>query len=142
MSGNDSTMPKRWRSAGHEADARSSCSRAGQAPVMSCPSSVTRAAESALRRPTIASTSSSWPLPATPAMPRISPARTSKLDAVDDLVAAIVVDVQVLDARTGSPGWLSPRSTVSCDLAADHQLRQVVLVRLGGSRCRRPCRAG
>ncbi len=43
------------------------------------PSSVTRARRRLARSPMIASTSSSWPLPATPAMPKISPARTSKL---------------------------------------------------------------
>ena len=79
-----------------------------------------------------ASTSSSWPLPATPAMPRISPARTSKLDAADGLVAAVV-------RRPGGPSTLSttsagcdsPRSTVELDVAADHQLGEVLLVGLG-----------
>ena len=63
---------------------------------MSVPSSVT-VPPVGLRRPTIASISSSWPLPATPAMPRISPARTSRSTRVDDLVAAVVADDEALD---------------------------------------------
>ena len=97
---------------------------------MSVPSSVT-VPPVGLRRPTIASTSSSWPLPATPAMPRISPARTSRS----------------MPWTTSLPrsSWTTRPSTLSAalgrvrlaaidrqrDLAADHQLGEVLLVRLG-----------
>ena len=68
--------------------------------VTSWPSSVTVPSDG-LRSPTIASTSSSWPLPATPAMPKISPARISKSTPADDLAAAVVADLQ---ARRPSGG--------------------------------------
>ena len=43
------------------------------------------------RRPVIASISSLWPLPSTPAMPTISPARTAKRDVAYRRQAAVVV---------------------------------------------------
>ena len=70
-----STRPRRWRSSGM-------CPRPASStflalvfstflpPTMTCPARM-------LRRPVIASISSLWPLPSTPASPTISPARTS-----------------------------------------------------------------
>ena len=54
-----------------------------------------------LGRPAIASTSSCWPLPSTPASATISPARTSS-DAAHRLQPAVVAHVQVLDARASA----------------------------------------
>ena len=67
--------------------------------------------------------------------PKISPARTSKVDAVHGLVAAIVRDVQVVDARApAAPGWRLAAVDGELDVAADHQLGEVVLVRLARAR--------
>ena len=52
---------------------------------------------SILRRPVIASISSVCPLPSTPAMPTISPARTVERDAAHLGDAAVVDDVEVID---------------------------------------------
>ncbi len=70
-------MPMRWRSGGMKPSPASSvlCVLAW---VMSRPASVILPAFG-MRSPTIASTSSFCPLPSTPAMPTISPARTSSV---------------------------------------------------------------
>ena len=66
--------------------------------------------------------SSVWPLPATPAMPTISPARTSSDDAAQGRQAAVAVglDARRRTARTG-PGWNGVRSSRSRTVPADHQ---------------------
>ena len=66
-----------------------------------------------LRRPVSASTSSSWPLPATPAMPRISPARTSKLTPLTTCWPRSSATLRSATTSVGSPGCDSPRSTTS-----------------------------
>ena len=81
----------------------------------------------------MASTSSSCPLPATPAMPRISPSRTSKLTPLTvcrprslrhgQVAAPASIDLARV-ALAAIDGQL--------DLAADHQLGELVLVRLAG----------
>ena len=106
-------------------------SRAGRSPVTSSPASATRP-PATLRSPMIASTSSSWPLPATPAIPRISPARTSRS-----------TPRTTLDCPGRRTTWRPVTSSDRAgrmrlaavdrqlDLASDHQLGEVVLVRLG-----------
>ena len=74
------------------------------------------------RRPTIASTSSVWPLPWTPASATISPARTSRLDALDGHVVAVVADVEVLDREHHVPGRRRALDDLELDVAADHQV--------------------
>ena len=57
------------------------------------------------RIPAMASTSSRWPLPSTPAMPKISPARTVEVEAGTVVEAAVVGDRQVADLRArAAPG--------------------------------------
>ena len=56
-----------------------------------------RAGQRAARWPTSASTSSRWPLPETPAMPRISPARTCRLSVVHGQRAAVAHRAQPVD---------------------------------------------
>ena len=58
-----------------------------------------RSRRSARRSPVMACTSSVWPLPSTPATARISPARTSRLDAVDDGMVAVVEHGEVVDVE-------------------------------------------
>ena len=71
------------------------------APVTSIglPSSMTRARHRRARMPAIASSSSDWPLPATPAMPTISPARTSKETSSTIVTPRAVPDRQVAAPR-------------------------------------------
>jgi hypothetical protein len=82
--------------------------------------------------PEIACSSSDWPLPATPAMPTISPARTSKRDILDHIDAAAVADRQVLD-REHDVAW---RGGTLVDMqkhpAADHQLGKLLHRGLSG----------
>ena len=66
------TTPRRFRSAGTYRSPASIRFQAGlsvrsRPPMVSVPALI-------FRRPTMASTSSDWPLPSTPAMPTISPA--------------------------------------------------------------------
>ena len=93
----------------------------GLAPVMSWPSAVI-VPEVGARRPVIASISSAWPLPSTPAMPTISPAAHLQRQAAHGLEAAVVVDDEVLHdqarLRRASPGALS---IAQHDVAADHE---------------------
>ena len=99
---------------------------------MSVPASVTVPLV-ACRSPTTASTSSSCPLPATPAMPKISPARTSKRDVAHDLVPAVVADGEVGDAQHRLRRMALAAVDGQLHVATDHQLGQVVLVRLAGN---------
>ena len=64
-------------------------------------------------------------------MPRISPARTSKRQPAHDLVAAVVADAQVLDVEHRLAGCRFAAVDRQLNLAADHQLGQVLLARLG-----------
>ena len=83
------------------------------------------------RSPVIASTSSSWPLPATPAMPKISPARTSKLTPWTTSRPRSSAAADIL----GHEHRLAGRALAAVDgelhVAADHELGEVLLVRLG-----------
>ena len=97
---------------------------------MSWPASVTWP-DVGLRRPTIASISSSWPFPATPAMPRISPARTSRSISWTTSLAAVVANDQLLDLERDLAGVRLAAIDDQGDLAADHQLGEVLLVGLG-----------
>ena len=92
----------------------SSMLRARCACVTSLPVDDDRARRSSWRRPVIASISSVCPLPSTPAMPTISPARTSKRDAAHRLEAAVVEHVQVLDLEQRLAG----RAPAACRRAA------------------------
>ena len=80
--------------------------------------------------------------PATPAMPRISPARTSSDDAVDGLVAAVVLDAAGRCMSSTRPAGVdSPRSTVSWTsrpTISSARSSSVVSLRHGARR--RPCR--
>ena len=68
----------------------------------------------ARRRPVSASTSSSWPLPATPAIPRISPARTSKVTPRTTSCPIVRRTRRPsTDEHEARPACDSPRSTVS-----------------------------
>ena len=78
--------------------------------------------DTALRMPEIASISSDWPLPATPAMPTISPPRTSKDTSLTMVTPRESFTVRLLTASFTAPGFASPFSTRKQHAAADHQL--------------------
>ena len=67
------------------------------------------------RMPASASSSSDWPLPATPAMPTISPARTCEAHALDPVDAGAIAHGQAraprAPARRGCAGSFSTRSS-------------------------------
>ena len=66
-----------------------------------------------------------------------------EVDAVDDLLPAVVLDGQALDRERRAGRVRLAAVDRQRDLAADHQLGEVLLVRLGRDpRRRRPCRAG
>ena len=92
--------------------------------------------ETARRMPEIASISSDWPLPATPAMPTISPAANVERDVVDHGDAARILDRQVLDRKLdlGRPGLALV--DLQQHAAADHQFGQFLDRRLGRLACR------
>ena len=92
---NSSTSPRRCRSSGMCPTPASSIRRAlGRST--SRPAMTTRPL-SRLRRPVIASISSLWPLPSTPAMPTISPARTESETPLHLREPAVVAHVEVVD---------------------------------------------
>ena len=84
------------------------------------------------RMPASTSSSSDWPLPATPAMPRISPARTSKLTDFSRATPLASIERQVLDLEhhRAGPGrrLLDPEQHP----APDHQLGELRRAGLGG----------
>ncbi len=125
---NGRTSPNRWRSAGTYATPASFISR-GPAPVTSLPASSIRPPVG-LRRPMIASTSSSWPLPATPAMPEDLARPDLEVDRADGRVAAVVGDLETRHAK-GRPGRVRFAAVHGqLDRSADHQLGEVRLVGL------------
>ena len=71
-------------------------------PAMSLPSTTTAPAPG-VRSPVIASTSSCWPLPSTPASATISPARTDSDSPSTAARLAVVADVEVLDLAAAAP---------------------------------------
>ena len=102
----------------------------GPTPVTALPLSSTVPA-SGLRRPVSASTSSSWPLPATPAMPRISPARTSNVTPLTASWPRSSATRRSVDGQGRPAGMGFAAVDDQLDVAADHQRREVVLVGLG-----------
>ena len=111
--------PSRMRSSGMKASPASR-TRLGSAPVTSVPSIDTLPAVTG-RRPAIASASSRWPLPETPAMPRMRPPRTSTSRS---LTAAVP-----LSPSTVRPRMLSrtPRSGVSAMSGASFTGRPTIM---------------
>ena len=77
------------------------------------------------------STSSAWPLPATPATPKIFAGPDIEGDALDDLVSAVVTDMKVLDLQDRARRVRDASVYGELDLPADHELSQVLLIRLG-----------
>ena len=91
----------------------------------------------------IASTSSSWPLPATPGDAEDLAGPDLEVDAVDDLAATVVRDHRPSTLSDASRRVGLAAIDDQRDLAADHQLGEVLLVRSRtGCAGRRPCRAG
>ena len=85
-----------------------------------------------LRRPVSASTSSSWPLPATPAMPRISPARTSRSTPRTTSRPRSSLTCRSVDRQRRAGRVRLATIDGELDVPADHELRKVLLVRLRG----------
>ena len=88
--------------------------------------------ELSARMPASASRSSDWPLPATPATPRISPSRNDERHAVDARDAAVIAHHKV-------PRFQSNRARVrraffdpQDDLAPDHRVGELGRRRAGG----------
>ena len=81
------------------------------------------------RRPVIASISSVWPLPSTPAMPTISPARTAKETPLHLLDPAVVEDVEILDLEQRLARLGRRLLDAEQHLAADHRAGQRLLRR-------------
>ena len=79
---------------------------------------------SARRMPEIASISSDWPLPATPAMPTISPARTSKETSSTMVTPRESLTVRFLTDSLTAPGFGLALFDAQQHAAADHQLGQ------------------
>ena len=99
--------------------------------------------ESLVRRPVIASTSSVWPLPWTPAMATISPARTSRSTPVDRHLQPVVADLEVPDAEDDLAGLGGALRDDQLDVAPDHQVGQLLArgrLRVGACPATRPRR--
>ena len=79
---------------------------------MSLPSKIT-CPDVGLAMPLITSSSSDWPLPETPAMPTISPARTLKETLSTRAMPFSSFQVRFLTSSTASPGFAGPFSTRS-----------------------------
>ena len=112
---------------GDVADAGLAAARGWASAVMSSPSSAT-CPRSAARMPMIASTSSAWPLPSTPAMPRTSPLWIVKRDVVETARRPSVVGARCRPSHARAPtSSVTVDSRVSGDgqLAADHQLGEL-----------------
>ena len=98
---------------GDVAETRRRAPRARRALVTSLPPTEDSAALG-LRRPVIASISSVWPLPSTPAIPTISPARTSKDTSAHGREVAVVVHHAAFSTRSsGSAGFGGVLSTAA-----------------------------
>ena len=123
-------IPYRWRSAGTNPMPRW-WRRRGLTPVASLRPPRVTVPEVTCLRPTSASTISSWPFPATPAMPRISPERTSKLTSwTTSWPRSSFTWSPFTDAERRVAGMALAAVHRELDLASDHQLGEVVLVRL------------
>ncbi len=91
--------------------------------------------DTAWRMPEIASSSSDWPLPATPAMPTISPPRTSKETSLTMVTPRESSTVRLLDRQLHRAGIGLALLDAQEHAAADHQLGQLLdrgLRRLAG----------
>ena len=86
----------------------------------------------AARMPASTSSSSDWPLPATPAMPRISPARTVKLTAFSRATPLVVDEVEAVDLEHHRPGAGRGLLDAEQDPPTDHQLGELGRAGLGG----------
>ena len=82
--------------------------------------------------PASASSSSDWPLPATPAMPTISPARTAKLIPLTRGTPWSPATTRSLHLEHRLARPRRPLLDPQQHLAADHQLGQLLLAGLGG----------
>ena len=82
--------------------------------------------------PPSTSSSSDWPLPATPAMPRISPARTWNDTPLSRSTPLSSVTRRFSTSSTIGPGWRGLLVDAQQHLAADHQLGQLLGAGLGG----------
>ena len=124
------TRPSRIRSSGTWATPRSETWR-GENEVVTCPS-MTIWPESTGRRPTIASTSSVWPLPWTPASTTISPARTSRLTPLTARCSRSSRTWRSVTASTTSPGDAGPFDDRQLHVPADHEVGEDLPGRLRG----------
>ena len=82
--------------------------------------------ESIARRPTIASTSSVWPLPWTPAMSDDLAGPHVEVDAVDGHLQPLVADPHVAEAEDDLAGLGRAFRNDELDVAADHQVGQLL----------------
>ena len=82
--------------------------------------------------PASTSRSSDWPLPATPAMPRISPARTSKLTDFSRATPLSSVSERFSTSSTTGPGFAGALLHPQQHPPPDHQLGQLGRAGLGG----------
>ena len=119
------------------APAASALAGAGRARL---PADRRRCPTSAARRPMATSYSSRWPLPATPATPTSSPARTSRSTSVEQHAAARVAQRHAAQRQRGHVAVVArrPLGRQGGDAPADHRLDQLGVghVRRAG-RCRR-----
>ena len=122
---NSSTSPRRWRSSGMWPRPESKCSWTPTF-VTSCPSTTTEP-PSTRRRPVIASISSVWPLPSIPAMPTISPARTSNETPRTFSIPRSSKTWRPSTPSNGSAGLASALVDAEQDVAADHQPGEALL---------------
>ena len=97
-------------------------------PVTSLPSISMRPPTTG-RMPASASTNSRWPLPSTPAIPKISPARTEKIRPDDGDESAVVGDAEVADLEHGHTGMRGSLLDLEDDIAPDHEGGQALLRR-------------
>ena len=112
------TRPSTWRSSGMNPTPASRILRVDR-PTSSMPSSTIEPVTSSWR-PRMASVSSVWPLPCTPATPRTSPARMVKLMPSTWRVAGRVDDAEVLDDQGVVAELRRVLVDGQLDRAADH----------------------
>ena len=90
--------------------------------------------------PMMASSSSVWPLPSTPATPRISPRVDAERDVVERGPAVLVLDRETACTRSAtSVGHRRLAGVGLRQLAADHELGQVARRDLAAAAPRPPC---
>ena len=109
--------------------------RAHHASVTSRPQTSTRP-PSGLRKPTSASTSSFWPLPATPAIPTISPPRTVRLTRSTTSLPEGDAIVTSSALRSGFARLQRSLLHFEIDVAASHRPHDLACVGVGGAQVR------